>query len=50
MNLDIRTKSDFEIGKYVKYVFEIESKYIRCIISFEQELIEQIDNKNVGLN
>lgn len=40
INLDIRTKSDFEI----------ESNYISCTISFEQEVIDQIDNKNVGLN
>ena len=50
MNLDIRTKYDFEIEKYVKDVFEIESNYISCTISFEQEVIDQIDNKNVGLN
>ena len=40
MNLDIRTKSDFEI----------ESNYIRCTIPFEQEAIGQINYKNVGLN
>ena len=40
INLDIRTKSDFEI----------ESNYIRCTIPFEQEVIDQIDNKNVCLN
>ena len=50
MNLDIRTKSDFEIEKYVKDFFEIESNYISCTIPFEQEVIYQIDNKNVGLN
>lgn len=50
INLDIRTKSDFEIVKYVKEVFEIESNYISCTITFEQEVIDQIDNKNVGLN
>lgn len=50
INLDIRTKFDFEIEKYVKDFFEIESNYISCTIPFEQEVIYQIDNKNVGLN
>lgn len=49
-NLDIRTKSDFKIEKNVKDVFEIESNYIRCTIPFQQEVIDQIDNKNDGLN
>ena len=34
----------------MKDVFEIESNYIRCTILFEKEVIDQIDNKNVGLN
>ncbi|WP_420027414.1 ATP-binding protein [Fannyhessea vaginae] len=38
------------VEKYGKDVFEIESNYIRCTIPFEQEVIDQIDNKNVGLN
>jgi len=38
------------IEKYCKDVFEIESKYIRCTIPFNQEVVDQIDNKNVGLN
>lgn len=38
------------VEKYGKDVFEIESNYIRCTIPFEQEVIYQIDNKNVGLN
>ena len=38
------------VGKYGKDVFEIESNYIRCTIPFEQEVIDQTDNKNVGLN
>lgn len=38
------------VEKYGKDVFEIESNYIRCTIPFEQRVIEQIDNKNVGLN
>lgn len=50
INLDIRTKSDFKIEKNVKDVFEIESNYIRCTILFQQEVIDQIDNKNDGLN
>ena len=50
INLDIRTKSDLKIEKNVKDVFEIESNYISCTIPFEQEVIYQIDNKNVGLN
>ena len=50
INLDIRTKFDIEIEKYVKDFFEIESNYISCTIPFEQEVIYQIDNKNVGLN
>lgn len=37
-------------AKYGKDVFEIESNYIRCTIPFEKEVIDQIDNKNVGLN
>ena len=36
--------------KYGKDVFEIESNYIRCTIPFEQGVIDQIDNKNVGLD
>ena len=38
------------VEKYGKDVFDIESNYIRCTIPFEQEVIDQIDNKNVGLN
>lgn len=38
------------VEKYGKDVFEIESNYIRCTIPFEQEVIDQIDNKNVDLN
>ena len=38
------------VEKYGKDVFEIKSNYIRCTIPFEQEVIDQIDNKNVGLN
>ena len=38
------------VEKYGKDVFEIESNYIRCTIPFEQEVIDQIDNKNVCLN
>lgn len=38
------------VEKYGKEVFEIESNYIRCTIPFEKEVINQIDNKNVGLN
>ena len=34
------------VEKYGKDVFEIESNYIRCTIPFEQEVIDQIDNKN----
>ncbi len=38
------------VEKYGEDVFEIESNYIRCTIPFEEEVIDQIDNKNVGLN
>lgn len=38
------------VEKYGKDVFQIESNYIRCTIPFEKEIIDQIDNKNVGLN
>ena len=38
------------VEKYGKDVFEIESNYIRCTIPFEQEVIDQTDNKNVGLD
>ena len=38
------------VEKYGKAVFEIESNYIRCTIPFEKEVIDQINNKNVGLN
>lgn len=38
------------VEKYGKDVFEIESNHIRCTIPFDQEVINQIDNKNVGLN
>ena len=37
------------VEKYGKDVFEIESNYIRCTIPFEKEVIDQTDNKNVGL-
>ncbi len=38
------------VDKFGQDVFEIESNHIRCIILFEQEVNNQIDNKNVGLN
>ena len=38
------------VEKYGRDVFQIESNYIRCTIPFEKEIIDQIDNKNVGLN
>ena len=38
------------IEKYRKDVFEIESNYIRCTIPFQKEVMNQLDNKNVGLN
>lgn len=38
------------VEKYGKDVFEIENNYIRCTILFNQDVIDQIDNKNVGLN
>lgn len=38
------------VEKYGKGVFEIESNYIRCTIPFEKEVINQMENKNVGLN
>ena len=38
------------VEKYGKKVFEIQSNYIRCTIPFEKEVIDQINNKNVGLN
>lgn len=38
------------VEKYGRDVFQIESNYIRCTIPFEKEVIDQIDNKNVGLN
>ena len=38
------------VQKYGTEVFEIESNYIRCTIPFEKEVMNQIDNKNVGLN
>ena len=38
------------VNKYGKEAFEIESDYIRCIIPFEKDILEQINNKNVGLN
>ncbi len=38
------------VEKYGTEVFEIQSNYIRCTIPFEKEVIDQIDNKNVGLN
>ena len=38
------------VEKYGRGVFQIESNYIRCTIPFEKEIIDQIDNKNVGLN
>lgn len=38
------------VEKYGKDVFEIGSNYIRCTIPFEKEVIDQTDNKNIGLN
>ena len=38
------------IEMYGIEVFEIESNYIRCTIPFEKQVIDQTDNKNVGLN
>ena len=38
------------VEKYGKELFEIESDYIRYTIPFEKKVINQIDNKNVGLN
>ncbi len=38
------------VEKYGKDVFEIENNYIRCTIPFNQDVIDQIDNKNVGLS
>lgn len=38
------------VNKYGKEAFEIESDYIRCIIPFETDVLEQINNKNVGLS
>lgn len=38
------------VEKYGKGVFEIENNYIRCTIPFEKEVINQMENKNVGLN
>ena len=38
------------VEKYGKDVFQIESNYIRCTIPFEKEVIDQTDNKNIGLN
>ncbi|WP_455127143.1 ATP-binding protein [Pseudoramibacter alactolyticus] len=38
------------VEKYGRDVFQIESNYIRCTIPFDKEVIDQIDNKNVGLN
>ncbi|MDY4129287.1 RNA-binding domain-containing protein [Peptostreptococcus porci] len=38
------------VEKYGKDVFQIESNHIRCTIPFEKEVIDQTDNKNVGLN
>ena len=38
------------VEKYGKDVFEVESNYIRCTIPFEKKVVDQIDNKNIGLN
>lgn len=38
------------VEKYGKEVFEIQSNYIRCTIPFQKEVLEQINNENVGLN
>ncbi|WP_242430371.1 helix-turn-helix transcriptional regulator [Finegoldia magna] len=50
----ISERSDYGYGciltTYGKDVFEIESNYIRCTIPFEQEVIDHLENKNVGLN
>lgn len=38
------------VEKYGKEVFEIQSNYIRCTIPFQKEVLEQINNENIGLN
>lgn len=36
------------IKEYGKEVFEIESNYIKCIIPFNKEVVNKVENKNVG--
>ena len=36
--------------KYGEEVFEIDDNYIRCIIPFDEEVLDNLKNENVGLN
>ncbi len=38
------------INRYGKDVFQIEDNYIRCTIPFDNEVLSQIEKRNVGLN
>lgn len=38
------------INRYGKDVFQIEDTYIRCTIPFDDQVLSQIEERNVGLN
>lgn len=38
------------VNKYGEKVFEIENNYIRCIIPFDSNVLENLKKQNVGLN
>ena len=38
------------VNKYGEDVFEIEDNYIRCIIPFDKDVLDNLKNENVGNN
>ena len=38
------------INRYGKDVFQIEDNYIRCTIPFDNQVLSQIEKRNVGLS
>ena len=38
------------IKEYGKDIFEIESNYIKCVIPFNKDVVNKVENKNVGKN
>lgn len=38
------------VKKYGEEIFKIEDNYIRCIIPFDEEVLDNLKTENVGLN